>query len=279
MYASGVLARDWPRWTRFDCATYPARRFLCAQRSPVAVQPLPTAPARPSRSSRAGSSQADQGSGHLDLRRTSAISADSFARGARASASGASQSCLADRWEAACSTAARALSWGPRTRLGFSLPAISASSVDFPAPFAPTIATRLCIVSCTFTPLRIGACPSPYRNIASCSVSTGSFRAAAVAPSFSGIGKHMRAPPAPSPPAAKAFVSRRLSARAWSPPRAPALKAAKLPGWYASWPSGVKWMTSVQTLSRKPGSWETIRAVPPVSAAPVHVLLMKLTSH
>mmetsp|Transcript_74990 Transcript_74990/g.211888 ORF Transcript_74990/g.211888 Transcript_74990/m.211888 type:complete len:233 (+) Transcript_74990:2609-3307(+) len=182
---------------------------------------------------------------------------------------------------------------------GWSSPARSAISVDFPAPFLPTTATRLLNVSRTVTSLITGPWASSYWNDALLSVSTGLL---CVTPTiFSGMGKVIRlssaaggaspglkpAPAAPglikaaAPPPAmldSLMISSTRRASCSSPFSALSLKAPKFPGWYASFPSEVKWTMSVQTSSRNSGSWDTIMAVPP-ARPPMQVVLMNFTSH
>mmetsp|Transcript_20088 Transcript_20088/g.56954 ORF Transcript_20088/g.56954 Transcript_20088/m.56954 type:complete len:218 (+) Transcript_20088:84-737(+) len=177
----------------------------------------------------------------------------------------------------------------PSSFHGCNSPAIIDINVDLPAPFFPTTATRLEKVKRTVTSLSTGPWDSSYWKVALFNVSTGLL---AVMPTiFSGIGNvifpsSMRSSlkpgciVGPMPPAmlASFMISSNFLASASLPPRAVFLKASKLPAWYASFPSEVKCTTSVQTLFRKSGSWETIMAVPPVFP-PMQVLLMNSTSH
>mmetsp|Transcript_101464 Transcript_101464/g.310263 ORF Transcript_101464/g.310263 Transcript_101464/m.310263 type:complete len:313 (-) Transcript_101464:99-1037(-) len=179
----------------------------------------------------------------------------------------------------------------PSIEHGWSSPAINDIIVDFPAPFLPTMATRLTIVNLTVMSRKTGPCASSYWNEALLSVRTGLLW---VMPTiFSGIGNDILpdssaksssrplGPPVapPTPPAifASFMMSNNFFASASLPPKACFLKSSKLPGWYANLPPAVKCTTSVQTLFKKSGSCETIMAVPPV-APPTQVLLMNPTS-
>mmetsp|Transcript_148968 Transcript_148968/g.415109 ORF Transcript_148968/g.415109 Transcript_148968/m.415109 type:complete len:203 (+) Transcript_148968:1049-1657(+) len=161
------------------------------------------------------------------------------------------------------------------------------SSVDLPEPFLPTMAMRLLDVTSTVTPASTGTSAPSCLKDAFVSVSTTGSHLP-VPGIFSGAGKTRRSGSGAERPSESAavdspFAERPATSRSWcalvsSPPSSRVLKASKSPGWYFSFPSGVKWIMSVQIWFKKAESCETMMAVPPPSP-PTHVLLMKSASH
>mmetsp|Transcript_143986 Transcript_143986/g.460222 ORF Transcript_143986/g.460222 Transcript_143986/m.460222 type:complete len:282 (+) Transcript_143986:880-1725(+) len=155
--------------------------------------------------------------------------------------------------------------------MGWCLPPIKDSRVDFPEPFLPTMPTRLVDRSSRLRSLSVGVSAPLYVKPPRFKVQTGGPGLPCTAPGIrSGVGNCKRSPTSPklwakgfpaSLSAGFSTTSKSSLALASSPLSTVALKESKSPGWYTNFASFVKWITCVQT------------------SPPTHVLRMKATSH
>mmetsp|Transcript_53331 Transcript_53331/g.152893 ORF Transcript_53331/g.152893 Transcript_53331/m.152893 type:complete len:299 (+) Transcript_53331:839-1735(+) len=172
--------------------------------------------------------------------------------------------------------------------MGWSLPPIKDSSVDFPEPFLPTMPTRLVDRSSRLRSWSVGVSAPLYVKPPRFKVQTGGPGLPCTAPGIrSGVGNCKRSPTSPklwakgfpaSLSAGFSTTSKSSLAFVSSPLSTVALKESKSPGWYTNFASFVKWITCVQTWFKNSASCDTIIAVPPASP-PTHVLRMKATNH